>query len=49
VVHQREKSSSITSQKVCVGEDSPFETMARWHQEGNANTGVENEVDQACP
>jgi hypothetical protein len=31
-----------------VGGDSPSETMARWHQKSDANTGGQSEVDQAC-
>jgi hypothetical protein len=31
-----------------MGEDCPFETMARWLQEGSANTRGESEVLQAC-
>jgi hypothetical protein len=36
------------SQAVCVGGDSPSETMARWHQQSGANTGGHSEFDQAC-
>jgi hypothetical protein len=38
MVHQGERSGFAMRQTVRVGEDSPVETMARWHQEGSANT-----------